>query len=52
LERENARLAREEERPAVDLVRVQVVIEVPGRLSALLDSLASSSPNTDREPDR
>lgn len=50
LERENARLARENERLAADLAKAQAVIEVQGKLSALLDTLATSSPNTDREP--
>ncbi len=52
LERENARLARENERLAADLAKAQAVIEVQGKLSALLDTLATSSPHTDREPDR
>jgi transposase len=50
LERENARLARENERLTADLAKAQAVIEVQGKLSALLDTLATSSPNTEREP--
>jgi transposase len=52
LERENSRLARENERLAADLSKARAVIEVQGKLSALLDTLATSSPNTEREPGR
>lgn len=52
LQRENARLVRENERLAADLAKAQAVIEVQGKLSALLDTLATSSPNNEREPGR
>ncbi|WUI11347.1 hypothetical protein OG218_03445 [Kineococcus sp. NBC_00420] len=52
LERENARLSRENERLAADLAKAQAVIVVQGKLSALLDTLTTSSPTTDREADK
>jgi transposase len=48
-ERENARLRKENERLAAELARARKVIEVQGKLSALLDDLATdSAPTTDR----
>lgn len=42
-ERENARLRRENERLAAQLDKARTVIEVQGKLSALLDQLATGS---------
>src|SRR5215210_8189556 len=42
-DREVARLRREEQRLAAELDRARTVIEVQGKLSALLDQLASDS---------
>jgi transposase len=48
-DREVARLRRENERLAAELARARKVIEVQGKLSALLDDLATdSAPTTDR----
>ena len=47
-DREVARLRRENERLAAELDRARKVIEVQGKLSALLDQLASDSAPTDR----
>jgi transposase len=47
-DREVARLRRENERLAAELDRARKVIEVQGRLSALLDQLASDSAPTER----
>src|SRR5215211_4918190 len=47
-DREVARLRRENERLAAELARARKVIEVQGKLSALLDQLASDSAPTDR----
>ena len=47
-DREVARLRRENERLAAELDRTRKVIEVQGKLSALLDQLASDSAPTDR----
>jgi transposase len=47
-DREVARLRRENERLAAELERARKVIEVQGKLSALLDQLASDSVPTDR----
>jgi transposase len=47
-DREVARLRRENERLAVELDRARKVIEVQGKLSALLDDLATDSAPTDR----
>jgi transposase len=45
-ERENARLRRRIERLEADLGKARTVIEVQGKLSALLDQLATGSPTT------
>jgi transposase len=45
-ERENARLRRQIERLEADLGKARTVIEVQGKLSALLDQLATGSPRT------
>jgi len=45
-ERENARLRRQIERLEADLGKARTVIEVQGKLSALLDQLATGSPTT------
>lgn len=52
LERENARLRRENERLTAQLDKAQTVIEIQGKLSALLDQLApgSSDPGKGGEP--
>jgi len=47
-DREVARLRRENERLAAELARARKVIEVQGKLSALLDDLATDSAPTDR----
>jgi transposase-like protein len=47
-DREVARLRRENERLAVELERARKVIEVQGKLSALLEDLATDSAPTDR----
>jgi transposase len=47
-DREVARLRRENERPTVELDRARKVIEVQGKLSALLEDLATDSAPTDR----
>ncbi len=49
-ERENVRLRRENERLAADLAKARAVIEVQGKLSALLGQLATGSPNSGSEP--
>lgn len=43
VERENARLRRENERLAAELDKARKVIEVQGKLSALLEQLATDS---------
>jgi hypothetical protein len=43
-DRENARLRRENERLRGELATARQVIDVQGKLSALLDQLATSSP--------
>lgn len=45
LERENARLRQANERLTAELGRARTVIEVQGKLSALLDELATGSAN-------
>jgi transposase len=51
VERENARLRRENQRPASELDKARKVIEVQGKLSALLEQLATdSAPPTAGEP--
>ena len=49
-DRENARLRRENERLAAELDKAQRVIEVQGKLSALLGQLATGSPTSGSEP--
>jgi transposase len=51
VERENARLRRENQRLASELEKARKVIEVQGKLSALLEQLATASaPPTGGEP--
>ena len=47
-DREVARLRHQNERLAAELAKARKVIEVQGKLSALLDQLASDSAPTDR----
>jgi transposase len=49
-ERENAKLRKENERLAAELEKAQKVIEVQGKLSALLGQLATDSPTSGSEP--
>ena len=49
-QRENARLRRENERLQAELDKARKVIEVQGKLSALLGQLATDSPNAGSEP--
>jgi transposase-like protein len=49
-ERENARLRKENERLAAELDKARKVIEVQGKLSALLGQLATDSPASGSEP--
>jgi transposase-like protein len=49
-QRENARLRRENERLQADLDKARRVIEVQGKLSALLGQLATDSPTSGSEP--
>lgn len=49
-DRDNARLARENERLRAELDKARRVIEVQGKLSALLGQLATDSPETGSEP--
>jgi len=49
-ERENTRLRRENERLRAELAKARAVIEVQGKLSALLDQLATGSPASGSEP--
>jgi transposase len=49
-ERENAKLRRENERLQAELDKARKVIEVQGKLSALLGQLATDSPNYGSEP--
>jgi transposase len=51
-DREVARLRRENERLAGELERARQVIEVQGKLSALLEQLATDSAPTDRDETR
>jgi len=48
-QREAARLRKENERLAAELDKAQRVIEVQGKLSALLDQLATDSSSNERE---
>ena len=49
-DRDNARLQRENERLRAELAKARQVIEVQGKLSALLGQLATDSPETGSEP--
>jgi len=49
-ERENAKLRRENERLQAELDKARKVIEVQGKLSALLGQLATDSPSSGSEP--
>jgi transposase len=49
-DRENQRLRRDNERLAAELDKAQRVIEVQGKLSALLGQLATGSPSSGSEP--
>ena len=49
-ERENAKLRKENERLQAELDKARKVIEVQGKLSALLGQLATDSPNSGSEP--
>ena len=49
-DRENARLRLENERLQAELSKARKVIEVQGKLSALLGQLATDSPNSGSEP--
>jgi transposase len=49
-ERENTRLRQENERLHAELERARTVIEVQGKLSALLGQLATDSPTSGSEP--
>jgi transposase len=49
-DRENARLRRENERLQAELSKARKVIEVQGKLSALLGQLATDSPSAGSEP--
>jgi transposase len=50
VERENTRLRRENQRLAAELDKARKVIEVQGKLSALLGQLATDSPASGSEP--
>jgi transposase len=51
MERENARLQKENERLARELANARLVIEVQGKVSALLEQLSSSAePDSTRPP--
>jgi len=52
VEQENAKLRKENERLQAELDKARKVIEVQGKLSALLGQLATDSPNTGSEPTR
>ena len=49
-DRENARLRKENERLQAELSKARKVIEVQGKLSALLGQLATDSPTSGSEP--
>ena len=49
-DRENARLRLENERLQAELAKARKVIEVQGKLSALLGQLATDSPDSGSEP--
>jgi transposase-like protein len=50
VERENAKLRRDMERLQAELDKARKVIEVQGKLSALLGQLATDSPSSGSEP--
>ena len=50
VDRENARLRKDNERLRVELDRARRVIEVQGKLSALLEQLATDSQSSGSEP--
>jgi transposase-like protein len=50
MERENTKLRKENERLLAELDTARKVIEVQGKLSALLGQLATDSPSTGSEP--
>ena len=50
VERENVKLRKDVERLQAELDKARRVIEVQGKLSALLGQLATDSPNTGSEP--
>lgn len=49
-DRENTRLRKENERLTAELGRARQVIEIQGKLSALLEQLATDSPSSGSEP--
>ncbi|MGH3647172.1 MAG: transposase [Micromonosporaceae bacterium] len=49
-DRQNAKLRRENERLQAELIKARKVIEVQGKLSALLGELATDSPSSGSEP--
>jgi transposase len=49
-DRENARLRKENERLQAELSKARKVIEIQGKLSSLLDELATDSQNSGSEP--
>jgi hypothetical protein len=50
VDRENARLRKDNERLRIELDRARRVIEVQGKLSALLEQLATDSQGSGSEP--
>jgi hypothetical protein len=52
VERENAKLRKENERLQAELDKARRVIEIQEKLSALLGQLATDSPSTGSEPTR
>ena len=49
-DRENAKLRRENEQLTAELTKARKVIDVQGKLSALLGQLATDSPTSGSEP--
>jgi transposase len=49
-DRENTRLRKENERLTAELGKARQVIEIQGKLSALLEQLATGSPSSGSEP--
>ena len=49
-DRENTKLRKENERLTAELTKARQVIEIQGKLSALLEQLATDSPNSGSEP--